>query len=174
MPSVADDPVRFTSVLTVRRETVLFLARLLHLHRLESGTRRGTRALGPFRQAVLVLRWFADNTRVRQLACDFDIGKSTAYDYLHEGIDVLAGIAPDVHEALLAARARGDSHLNLDGTLIHTDRVAAVGPNGADLWWLGKHKHHSGNVQVLSDSDGFPIWVSGVRPGREHDTTCTA
>ena len=76
----------------------------------ESGTRRGTRALGPFRQAVLVLRWFADNTRVRQLACDFDIGKSTAYDYLHEGIDVLADIAPDVHEALLAARARGASH----------------------------------------------------------------
>ena len=29
----------------------------------ESGTRCGTRALGPFRQAVLVLRWFADNTR---------------------------------------------------------------------------------------------------------------
>ena len=64
---------------------------------------------------------------MRHLACDFDISKSTAYDYLHEGIDVLAGIAPDVHEALLAARARGDGHLNLGGTLIHTDRVAVVG-----------------------------------------------
>jgi hypothetical protein len=25
---------------------------------------------------------------------------------------------------------------------------------------------------VLSDPDGWPIWVSGVRPGREHDVTC--
>ena len=46
------------------------------------------------------------------------------------------------------------------------------GPNGADLWWSGKHKQHGGNIQVLSDPVGFPIWVSGVRPGREHDTTC--
>ena len=25
---------------------------------------------------------------------------------------------------------------------------------------------------MLSDTNGWPIWVSGVRPGREHDTTC--
>jgi DDE superfamily endonuclease len=62
--------------------------------------------------------------------------------------------------------------VNLDGTLIHTDRVATKGPNGADLWWSGKHRHHGGNIQVLSDPDGFPGWVSEVRPGREHDTTC--
>lgn len=29
-----------------------------------------------------------------------------------------------------------------------------------------------GNVQVISTPDGWPIWVSPVRPGREHDTTC--
>ncbi|CAM5230286.1 hypothetical protein SALBM311S_07128 [Streptomyces alboniger] len=29
-----------------------------------------------------------------------------------------------------------------------------------------------GNVQVVSAPDGWPIWVSPVRPGREHDTTC--
>jgi hypothetical protein len=46
------------------------------------------------------------------------------------------------------------------------------GPNGADLWWSGKHKHHGGNIQVLSYPDGFPCWVSDVRPDREHDTTC--
>jgi hypothetical protein len=27
-------------------------------------------------------------------------------------------------------------------------------------------------VQVLSDPDGWPIWVCDVRPGREHDVTC--
>jgi len=27
-------------------------------------------------------------------------------------------------------------------------------------------------VQVIATPDGWPIWVSPVRPGREHDTTC--
>ena len=172
MPSVADDPVTFTATLGVSRETVYFLARLLHQRRNQVGTRRGTRVLGPYRQAVLVLRWFLNATRVAQLAADNAIALSTAYTRLHEGIDVLAALAPDIHQALLAAKASGATHLNLDGTLIHTDRVAARGPNGADLWWSGKHKHHGGNIQVLSHPDGFPAWVSDVRPGREHDTTC--
>jgi DDE superfamily endonuclease len=171
-PIIADDPVTFASVLEARRETVDFLARLLYLRRCALGTRSGTRALGPFKQAVFALRWFLDNTRVRQLAADNAISTSTAYDYLHEAIDVLAACAPCVHDALLAAKAAGATHLNLDGTLIHTDRVAMRGPNGADLWWSGKHKHHGGNIQVLSYPDGFPCWVSDVRPGREHDTTC--
>ena len=171
-PIIADDPVTFTSALEARRETVDFLTRLLHQRRCAVGTRSGTRALGPFWHAVLALRWFLDNTRVRQLAADNAISTSTAYDYLQEAIDVLAAIAPCVHDALLAAKAAGATHLNLGGTLIHTDRVAMRGPNGADLWWSGKHKHHGGNIQVLSYPDGFPCWVSGVRPGREHDTTC--
>jgi hypothetical protein len=60
----------------------------------------------------------------------------------------------------------------MDGVVIRTDRVAVPGPNGADLWWSGKHKHHGGNVQVISTPDGWPLWVSDVRPGREHDMTC--
>jgi len=172
VPSLADDPITFTATLQISRETVYFLARLLHQRRSEVGTRRGARVLGPFRQAVLVLRWFLDAARVVQLAADNAIALSTAYTRLHEGIDVLAALAPDIHEALLAAKAAGATHVNLDGTLIHTDRVATRGPNGADLWWSGKHKHHGGNIQVLSYPDGFPGWVSDVRPGREHDTTC--
>jgi hypothetical protein len=38
------------------------------------------------------------------LARDNGIGKSTAYDHVHEGIDVLAATAPSLHGALLAAR----------------------------------------------------------------------
>jgi DDE superfamily endonuclease len=30
---------------------------------------------------------------------------------------------------------------------------------------------HGGNVQVIAAPDGWPIWTSPVRPGREHDTT---
>lgn len=164
--------VTYTTTLEINRDTVEFLAAELAAHRLAIDTRAGTRALGPFKQAVLVLRWFLDGTRVRQLAADNAISKSTAYDYLHEGIDVLAAEAPDLATALEEAQAAGAGHLNLDGTVIRTDRVGTPGPNGADLWWSGKHKHHGGNIQVLSGPDGWPLWTSDVRPGREHDTTC--
>jgi DDE superfamily endonuclease len=40
-----------------------------------------------------------------------------------------------------------------------------------DLWWSGKHAAHGGNVQLIAAPDGWPLWTSPVRPGREHDTT---
>jgi hypothetical protein len=164
--------VTYSATLEVRRETVLFLSGLLHAERRRRGTRRGRRALGCFAQAVLILRWFCDGTRIRQLATDHGIGRKTAYRYLHEGIDVLTTQAPDLRQALNAATNAGLTHVNLDGIVIATDRVATPGPNGADLWWSGKHKHHGGNIQVISAPDGWPLWVSDVRPGREHDITC--
>lgn len=164
--------ITYTAVLDVGRETAETLARLLREHRDRLGTRKNTRALGVFKQGILVLRWFIDGTRLAQLARDNQISVPTAYRYLHEGLTVLADHAPDLSTALERAAAAGYTHLNLDGTVIRTDRVAAPGPNGADLWWSGKHKHHGGNVQVISAPDGWPLWVSPVRPGREHDTTC--
>jgi hypothetical protein len=158
--------------LEIDRPVVEYLARLLAEHRVTLGTRRGRRALGPFRHAVLVIRWFLDDTRVRQPARDSQISRSSAYKYLHEGLLVLAAQAPDLDTAGQAARDAGHTHLNLDGTLIYTDRCAHLGPNGADLWWSGKHKHHGGNIQVLCAPDGWPRWVADVRPRREHDTTC--
>ncbi|MER5917831.1 transposase family protein [Streptomyces sp. NPDC001982] len=164
--------ISYTAVLDVPRETAEHFARLLCEHRGRLGTRKGTRALGVFKQAVLVLRWFVDGARLAQLARDNGISAPTAYRYLHEGLTVLADHAPDLSTALERAVAAGYTHLNLDGTVIRTDRVAAPGPNGTDLWWSWKHKHHGGNVQVISAPDGWPLWVSPVRPGREHDTTC--
>jgi hypothetical protein len=76
--------VTYTATLTVREETVLFVSSLLHAERQRRGTRTGTRALSCFKQAILVIRWFLDGTRVAQLAGDNTIGRSTAYDYLHE------------------------------------------------------------------------------------------
>lgn len=71
-------------------------------------------------------------------AADNGIGRSTCYDYLHEGIDVLAAQSPSLHNALLATQAAGYSHINIDGTLIETDRVSTPGPTeGVDLWWSG-------------------------------------
>jgi hypothetical protein len=159
-------------VLPVRDETVDFLADLLAAERLRRGTRGQTRSLSCHEQAVLVLRWFLDGTRMSQLARDNRIGKSTGYDYLHEGIDALAARAPSLHGALLAAKAAGYGQVSIDGVLIETDRVSTPGPTpGVDLWWSGKHANHGGNVQVITVPDGWPIWTSDVRPGREHDTT---
>lgn len=170
--SRVDMSVTYTATLPVRDETVAFLAGLLEAERARRGTRTGTRSLSCHDQAVLVLRWFLDGTRVAQLAGDNAISESTAYDYLQEGIDVLAGRSPSLHGALLAAKAAGYSHVNIDGTLIETDRCRMPGPTpGVDLWWSGKHRHHGGNVQVVTVADGWPIWTSDVRPGREHDTT---
>jgi len=130
--------VAYTALLSVGEETVLYLASLLNAERTRRGTRRDRRALGCFKQAVLVLRWFLDNTRMTQLAADNTIGSSTAYRYLHEGITVLAAQQPSLHSVLLAAKLAGHSHVNLDGTLIYTDRCATPGPTpGVDLWWSG-------------------------------------
>ena len=164
--------VTYTAVLDVSEDSVLFLSSLLHAERVRRGTRTDTRAMGTYRQAVLALRWLFDDTRLSQLARDNNIGLSTAYDYRDEAIAVLAARQPSLHGALLAAKAAGHSHVLLDGTLIHTDRIATPGPTrGVDLWWSGKHRHNGGNIQVVSAPDGWPLWTSGVRPGREHDTT---
>jgi hypothetical protein len=95
--------VTYTATLSVRDETVLSVSSLLHAERLRRGTRKNRRALGCYRHAVLVLRWFLDGTRMLQLARDNAIGTSTAYEYLHEAIGVLAARAPKLESALLAS-----------------------------------------------------------------------
>ena len=51
------DPVTYAAVLPVAEETVLFVSGLLAAERRRRGTRGRRRALGCYRQAVLVLRW---------------------------------------------------------------------------------------------------------------------
>ena len=126
--SRVSDPVTYTAVLPIGEHTAVRLAQLLAGEQRKRRTRRGRRALGPWRQAVLVLRWFLDGTRVAQLAVDNQISLSTGYRYLHEGIDVLAAAAPGLQGALLAAKLAGHTHVGLDGTLIRTDRSKAAGP----------------------------------------------
>jgi len=71
---------------------------------------------------------------MKMLAIDANLHISTAYRYLHEGIDVLADQAPDLHGVLHRAKTEGWYHLTLDGTLIETNRVAAKNPDtGHDL-----------------------------------------
>ena len=71
--------ITYTAVLNVSRESAEFVARLLRQHRERLGTRKRTRALGPFRQAVLVLRWFVDGTRIAQLAYENGMTEASSY-----------------------------------------------------------------------------------------------
>ncbi|HUZ38340.1 MAG TPA: hypothetical protein VMV17_18610, partial [Streptosporangiaceae bacterium] len=59
-----------------------------------------------YKQAVLVIRWLPGATRVRQLAAGNAIGKTTACVRLHQGIDVLAAQAPNLHASAPAGGAR--------------------------------------------------------------------
>ena len=54
--------------------------------------------------------------------------------------------------------------------MIEIDRVAARNENGHHLWYSGKHKTQGGNVQIVVDPSGFPVWSSPVEPGSVHDT----
>jgi hypothetical protein len=82
---------------------------------------------------VLVIRWFLDGTRVTQLATDNAIGRPTCYDYLHEGIDVLAAQTPELNQALQAAKTAGHEHVAIDGTLIYKgeDEDVQVNPRSS-------------------------------------------
>ena len=65
--------------------------------RLRRGTRKGTRVLGTYKQAVPVLRWFLEDARMSALARDNAIAVSTAYEYRDEGIAVLAAGRPSLY-----------------------------------------------------------------------------
>ena len=162
--------ITYSATLDVPAETATLLTELLIADRLRRGTGIGARAASCRTQAVLVLRWFREDTGMLTLARDAGVSPATGYRYLHEGIDVLAAQAPDLHEVLRAGRAAGWTHVVLDGTLIATDRCRIKKPDtGHDLWYSGKHRAHGGNVQVLCDPDGFPVAVSDVQPGSMHD-----
>ena len=165
--------VTYTAVLDVSEDSVLFLSGLLHAERIRRGTRTDTRALGTYKQAVLALRWLFDDTRISQLARDNGIGVSTAYGYRDEAITVLAARKPSLRGALLAAKAAGHTHVILDGTLIPTDRISTPGPTRGrgPVVVRASTATTAGTSRSVSAPDGWPLWTSPVRPGREHDTT---
>ncbi|MFF9218866.1 transposase family protein [Streptomyces viridosporus] len=79
--------VTCVATLDVPRHVVEYLGRLLAAHRRRIGTPRRSRTLGPFRQAVLVLRWFRERGCVHCLARDAGVS------------DVEPGSVPDITAA---------------------------------------------------------------------------
>ncbi|PRX61445.1 DDE superfamily endonuclease [Nonomuraea fuscirosea] len=162
-------------MLHVSRPLVRHVAQLLQNECRRLGTPKGSRALTPFWQAVLILCWFRGENDIPKLGRDHRVSRATAYRYIAEGIGVLAAQAPDLHAALDRAHADGLAYVILDGTLIPTDRCAEqtinVKGESIDAWYSGKAHQHAGNLQALSAPSGLPLWIAEVEPGSVHDLT---
>ena len=167
--------IAYRAMLDVPRELVGELAKLLRAERRARGTRKGTRRLTCFKQALLVLAWFRSTTDVEVVGAGFGVSRATAYRYRDEGVAVLAEQAPDLHAALQDVADQGWSHVVLDGTVVRSDRCAetTTSTRGATInaWYSGKRRAPGGNVQAVIRPDGLPIWVSDVAPGHQHDVT---
>ena len=168
--------ITYRAMLDVPRELVAYLSRLLTAERRARGTRRTTRALTCWYQALLVLAWFRNGGDKTLLGAGFGISRATCYRYLAEGIKVLTAQAPDLHEALQRAAEQGWSHVILDGKLFATDRlsetVTSVKGNTIDAWYSGKHRDFGANIQAIMRPDGLPVWTSDALPGHLHDLSC--
>jgi hypothetical protein len=163
--------ITYRATLDVPCTTVATVSAWLRAHRRRTDNRPWQRAASCWTQAVLVLRWLVDGTDVAVLARDAGISQATGYRYLHEAIDVIADKAPGLEEVLAGGRQAGWAFVAHDGTLIETSRVSTRSEAGHDLWYSGKHHHHGGNIQVVTDPTGFPVWTSPVEPGSTHDIT---
>jgi len=86
--------VSYAVTLDVPRDLIWFVSGLLAARRRQIGTRKGTRRLGCYKQAVFGLAWFRDKGDIRRLGAGFGLPQSTAYRYLEEFTGVLAARAP--------------------------------------------------------------------------------
>lgn len=165
--------ITYRATLDVSRALVVFLTGLLREERRARGTRRGTRALTCWKQAIFALAWFRSRPGLRLHGRSFGISQATAYRYLHEAIDVLAARAPDLHAVLDTALADELPYLICDGKIFATSacRHKTTNSHGKtiDAWYSGKTSGFGGNVQALFEPDGFPIWTSPAEPGHLTD-----
>jgi hypothetical protein len=162
-------------MLDVSRELAQWVSRLLAAERRRRGTRKGSRVLTCFRQAVLGLRWFRQDADITALGRDHGTSRATAYRYVDEVIGVLADQAPELHEALERAKADGLACVILDGKMFSaarcSEKTTSVKGTQIDLWYSGKAHERGGNVQAISAPDGFPLRVADVASGSVHDLT---
>jgi hypothetical protein len=165
----------YPAMIDVPREPVRHLAQLLAAERRARGTRRGTRALTCFYQALLVLVWFRKAEDKTLLGAGFGVCRATAYRYVDEGVAVRCAQAPQLHDAPHRVADEGCSPVILDGKPFDRDRLTettlSVNRETIDAWYPGKHRDFGANSQAVMRPDGPPIWTSGAMPGHLHDLT---
>jgi hypothetical protein len=156
-------PVLFyRAALPLSSRTLNYAAGIIRRHLKAIGSR--WRKLNPGQEALLVLAYLRKGETFEQLAAGFGIGRTTAWRYVNETVDLLAARAPKLRDAVRDAKRAGHAYVILDGTLIPIDRVARDKP-----FYSGKHKKHGMNLQVIASPGGDILWVSGPLPGSVHD-----
>jgi hypothetical protein len=162
-------------MLDVPAELLRYVSRLLAAERRRRGRPAGSRRLTCRHQAILVLRWFRDRTRIEALGRDHGVSRATAYRYAAEAVDVLSEQAPGLREALDRAMADGVPYVILDGKVFETDRcsepLTSVKGKQIDAWYSGKARRHGGNVQAVMRLGGLPLRAGPAGPGSVHDVT---
>ena len=113
----------YPSSMTVSNRCLITLSDAFRQRRNSLRTR--WRRLAPGQQALLVVAHLRKGETYRDLAEGFEIGTSTVYRYLREGLELLAAMAPTLEEAIAVARRK--AFVILDGTLLRIDRVAMAG-----------------------------------------------
>jgi hypothetical protein len=152
----------YRAALPLSSRTLNYAAGLIRRHLKAIGSR--WRKLNPGQEALLVLAYLRKGDTFEQLAAGFGVGRTTAWRYVNETVELLAARAPKLRKAVRDAKRAGHAYVILDGTLIPIDRVAADRP-----FYSGKHKRHGMNLQVIASQDGDVLWVSGPLPGSVHD-----
>jgi hypothetical protein len=156
-------PVLFyRAALPLSRKTLNYVAGIIRRHLKAIGSR--WRKLNPGQAALLVLAYLKKGDTFAEAAAGFGVGRTTAWRYVNETVELLAARAPKLRQAVRDAKKAGHAHVILDGTLILIDRVAADRP-----FYSGKHKRHGMNLQVIASPNGDILWVSGALPGSVHD-----
>jgi len=113
-----------------------------------------------------VLVYLRKDETFAEISAGFAVSATTAWRYVEETVMLLSARSPKLAQAVRKAVRDGLTHVILDGTLIHTDRVKADRP-----YFSGKHRVHGMNVQVIAGPDGTILWTSGALPGSTHDLT---
>jgi hypothetical protein len=152
----------YRAALPLSSRTLNYAAGIIRRHLKAIGSR--WRKLNPGQEALPVLAYLRKGETFAQLAAGFGIGRTTAWRYVNELVELLAARAPTLRQAVRDAKSAGHAYVILDGTLIPIDRVAADRP-----FYSGKHKRHGMNLQVIASPGGDVPWVSGALPGSVHD-----
>jgi hypothetical protein len=116
------DPVSYIAVLPIRESTVAFVSGLLFGERARRGTRRGRRALGCYRHAIMVLRWFlAPPGSLNSPATTRSVPPRPTATYTKRSTCWPARRRVCMAHCSPPSTA-GHTHVRLDGPLIRTDR----------------------------------------------------